>query len=72
MNLQLIKNSSMYTYIPCAGECAAGSGFGVLYKGEETGSPPFFQLELVEGVNAREITGSAPNVVSFKFPGIKD
>lgn len=44
-------------------ECTiAGSGFGVLYGGAETGSPSLFQLKLLEGVNAGETTGAASNV----------
>jgi len=32
---------------------------GVLYNGAETGSPPFFPLKLLEGVNEGETTGAA-------------
>lgn len=29
-----------------------------MYKGAETGSPPFFPLKLLEGVNEGEMTGA--------------
>jgi len=31
-----------------------------LYGGAETGSPPFLQLKLLEGVNAGDTVGAAP------------
>jgi hypothetical protein len=48
--------------VPWAGEWTiAGGDFGVLYKGAETGSPPFFPLNLLEGVNEGDMAGAAPH-----------
>lgn len=55
-----IKSSLMLPYVPWAGELTiAGGDFGFLFKGAETGSPPFFPLKLLEGVNVGEMTGAA-------------
>jgi hypothetical protein len=60
--MHLIKRNLMLPYVPWAGEWTiAGGDFGVLYKGAETGSPPFFPLNLLEGVNEGEMTGAAPH-----------